>query len=371
MDSNVQADDVTSPEVNAQGHGDVSAPRRADVGVANFSADTDKGEGVSIRSVRTTPGDLEGQTDGKGTPDSPEDSKGKTVCGYATHPALELFPMLEGQELQDLADDIKANGLRNPVLLVSVENDECILVDGRSRLRACEMVCVTPLFKVWRPFGTNGSVTAYVVSQNLRRRHLDASQRAMVAQGLTPLFEAEARARKAATQFGAPVGANLREPGGDAECTETTADSGKAAGRAAKVVNVSTRSVELARKVARKCVPELVDAVRRGTVAVSAAAAIADEPPEVQRAAVKGGLMGVRECAKSVRDRRRSAATVVAERKRRQGGRGEGNRWRSLEVDVLDSDVQAACRELAGLGWKRVSDRKWKRPHKPTLEVVQ
>ena len=33
------------------------------------------------------------------------------------HPACLLFPKLGKAELQELADDIKANGLRNPVVL--------------------------------------------------------------------------------------------------------------------------------------------------------------------------------------------------------------------------------------------------------------
>ena len=56
-----------------------------------------------------------------------------------------------------------------------------------------------------------------------------------------------------------PVSANLR-----------SRDEGKAAAQAAAAVNVSPRSVETARKVLREAAPEVVEAVKRGEVAVSA-----------------------------------------------------------------------------------------------------
>jgi ParB-like chromosome segregation protein Spo0J len=51
------------------------------------------------------------------------------------HPAADVFPVMSGDELADLAADIKANGLIHPV---AVDADDTVL-DGRNRLKACEI----------------------------------------------------------------------------------------------------------------------------------------------------------------------------------------------------------------------------------------
>ena len=56
--------------------------------------------------------------------------------------------------------------------------------------------------------------------------------------------------------------------------------------QAAKALNVGERSVERAKVVRREGVSELVKAVEAGTLTVSAAAAIAKQPPAEQRDAV-------------------------------------------------------------------------------------
>lgn len=56
--------------------------------------------------------------------------------------------------------------------------------------------------------------------------------------------------------------------------------------QAAEMLNVSTRSVEAARKVIKDGVPELGAAVKAGEIAVSAAAQIAKAPAEEQAAIV-------------------------------------------------------------------------------------
>ena len=183
-----------------------------------------------------------------------------TIAGYETHPAADLFPMLVGPELQALADDIKAHGLLNPIILFA-EGGRRLVLDGRNRLRACEMAGVAPSFEFWVG---EGSPTEWVVSQNLHRRHLSTSQRAMVAAGLVSMFEKEARERQAhgATAPGKTLSANLRE---------ASPDHGKATEKAAHAVNVSPRSVETARKVLHEAPPEVVEAVKRGDLTVHAA----------------------------------------------------------------------------------------------------
>ncbi len=83
--------------------------------------------------------------------------------------------MMGKVDLQSLADDIRANGLRESIKLWDVGGP---VVDGRNRLAACKLAGVAPKFEAI--VGESDPV-AYVVSLNLHRRHLDTSQRANVA----------------------------------------------------------------------------------------------------------------------------------------------------------------------------------------------
>ena len=88
------------------------------------------------------------------------------------HPLAALFPLLPDDALQALADDISANGQRQPITLYQDS-----ILDGRNRFRACELAGVEPLFEEYdgdRPL-------EFVIGLNLHRRHLTESQRAMVA----------------------------------------------------------------------------------------------------------------------------------------------------------------------------------------------
>lgn len=89
------------------------------------------------------------------------------------HPAAQLFPLMGEEDLAALASDIKANGLRQPLVL----DGEGRLLDGRNRLEACKRAKVEPAF-----VSVNGAdPVAVVVSLNVKRRNLTASQRAIGA----------------------------------------------------------------------------------------------------------------------------------------------------------------------------------------------
>ena len=55
------------------------------------------------------------------------------------HPIAAIFPLLEGEALSQLADDIREHGLRDPICLY-----EGKVLDGRNRAAACALAGVTP-----------------------------------------------------------------------------------------------------------------------------------------------------------------------------------------------------------------------------------
>jgi len=113
---------------------------------------------------------------------------------YPVHPCADVFPMMSEPELEALAADIKTNGLREPVVIYRAEGDHdgttTAVLDGRNRLEALARLDVPittwPVGEVVLP---NGRLTrvfriyrddpaAFVISANIRRRHLSKEQQA-------------------------------------------------------------------------------------------------------------------------------------------------------------------------------------------------
>jgi hypothetical protein len=94
--------------------------------------------------------------------------------GWKAHPFADMFPLMGEEELDALAADIKANGLRVPVVLYLGA-----VLDGRNRLAACDRAGIKPQFEDF--VGTEEEALALVLSLNATRRNMTAGQRAIVA----------------------------------------------------------------------------------------------------------------------------------------------------------------------------------------------
>jgi ParB-like chromosome segregation protein Spo0J len=157
---------------------------------------------------------------------------------YDFHPLADLFPMLEDKSaaFEALVDDIRERKQQEPVWLY-----EGKILDGRNRYLACQRLgreIQVEDFAGDDPIG-------FVLSANLHRRHLNESQRAMVAAKLTSM----------------EVGANQHTKG-----------QGTSIDVASKLLNVGRASIDRARKVLATGDPKLVAAVEQAKVSVSAAA---------------------------------------------------------------------------------------------------
>lgn len=170
------------------------------------------------------------------------------------HPASGIFPEMPPAEFRALVDDIDSNGLREPIVLY-----EGKILDGNHRYRACKELGITPRTKVW--FG-KGLPVDFVVSLNLKRRHLTPGQRTAAASAAMPFYRKKAKAR-------------MRAGGGDkksgtAIVQDPIPEQGEAAEHVAKAFHTSPRSVYDYRAV-EKSEPELAKQVAAGKTTLSKA----------------------------------------------------------------------------------------------------
>jgi hypothetical protein len=176
------------------------------------------------------------------------------------HPLADWFPLLDGAEYEALREDIRIHGLREPILVY-----EGKALDGRNRLRACKELGIEPRTRTW---DGKGSAVALVVSMNLHRRHLSASQLAACAVEAKHHLEKEAKQRQRGHSKTAPgrhknTSTNLAEV--------KSRHQGEAAPSAAQLFGTNRQYVADAEKV-RKASPDLFAKVKAGEVTVPDAA---------------------------------------------------------------------------------------------------
>jgi len=152
---------------------------------------------------------------------------------------------------------------------------------------------------------------AFIISLNQHRRHLSASQRAVVAARAKKMFEEEARQRMLTGKA-------------DPTLKSEEGHTGEAAAQAATLFEVGRDSVYKAQAVLRDGSPELQQAVTEGQVSVSTAADLAGLGHEEQVEALAKGLAAVRAKAKEGARRRKAANGGAVRRSRTKGDGTQG-----------------------------------------------
>lgn len=89
------------------------------------------------------------------------------------HPAADEYPLLP-EDVSSMAEDIAANGLRDPIVLDALGR----LIDGRNRLAACKQAGVEPTFRT-KDLSDDDDIEDYILSVNVEKRSLTNGQKAM------------------------------------------------------------------------------------------------------------------------------------------------------------------------------------------------
>src|SRR2546422_458724 len=93
--------------------------------------------------------------------------------GKWLHPLAEKVPAMIPAEMVELAENIKVDGLRDPITL---DHTGKFVVDGRHRLLACARVGVKLTKKHWVRLPKNTNIARFIISR-LTHRNLTVGQR--------------------------------------------------------------------------------------------------------------------------------------------------------------------------------------------------
>jgi hypothetical protein len=170
------------------------------------------------------------------------------------HEVADIFPLMSADEFSALKADIEKNGLIEPIW--TYENK---IIDGRNRYRACTELGIEPRYREWQG---KGYLIDFVVSLNLKRRHLTSSQLAVVALEVEKYLAEKAKKNQLSTLKQNTVFPNLEK---------REIDPIHSAEMAGEMVGVSHGYVSEAKKLQKEA-PDLLEEVRTGKINIARAA---------------------------------------------------------------------------------------------------
>lgn len=264
---------------------------------------------------------------------------------------------MTAEEYEALERSILAEGCRDALVLWGD-----ILVDGHHRYAICEKHGL-PFQTVQHPnFRSMDDVHLWMIDQHLGRRSLSVFQRGELAlRKRDILTERRAQVRAIPKASLPPL-----PPIPDAGAGQDEGDAAPAAPAAApvpdkvveqppsreamaKAARLSNAQVGMIEKIRKQAAPEVVEAVKAGTISINAAAAVASLPAEEQRAAASGGDKQLKEAAKRVREARRKPREEPSEETAPAAGEESELLQLRQRVAELTAEVESLRHQLAEL----------------------
>ena len=189
------------------------------------------------------------------------------------HPSANLFPMMSDDDYAALVADIHQHGQREPIWVLDGQ-----ILDGRNRWRACRDLGIAPVLRTYEGPVDSASLINFVVSLNLKRRHLDKGQLAFVALDIEKALAEEARKNQGART-------DLFQT------FEKGVEPIHAAEQAAAFVGTNRQYVSDAKKIAQQA-PELAEQVIGGTISLPEAKQLLSVDPDTRAAAIDRVVSG-------------------------------------------------------------------------------
>ena len=132
------------------------------------------------------------------------------------------FKVVDNEEMDQLVESIRTQGVLNPVVVRLIENGEYEVISGHRRLHACKKAGIETVPALIYAIDRDAAAIA-LVDSNLQREHILPSEKAYA-------YKLKAEAMK---RYGKP---NLGHVVPDYDSTRTTAEIGEASGESYKTV---------------------------------------------------------------------------------------------------------------------------------------
>ena len=209
------------------------------------------------------------------------------------------------EEYEALERSILAEGCRDALVLWGE-----ILIDGHHRYAICQKHGL-PFQTVQHPhFKSMDDVHLWMIDQHLGRRSVSDFQRGVLALRKREIL-AQRRERGAAPSPASTSTSTSADQVTSQAETPAVPEPAPLKNRTdiARAARLSSNQVVMIEKIQNQAVPELVAAVKQGTISLNAAAAVASLPADEQKAAALAGKDELKQAAKRVREVKRKPTT--------------------------------------------------------------
>jgi hypothetical protein len=240
---------------------------------------------------------------------------------------------LTANEYAALERSLLAEGCRDALVLWGE-----VLIDGHNRYAICRQHDIG--FKTVHndSFASIEDVQLWMIDNHLARRSVSDFQRGVLALRKKEIVTARARVPDL-SQLDAAEAAAADAPAPAVKPLQTRQDT-------ARIAGISSNTIGQIEKIQKTAAPELVQAVRAGTISINAAAAIASLPSAEQVAAVAGGRKELQQAARQVREQLRSAKPPKDTASDAAGQADEIDALRR-KIAALSAENAALSRQLA------------------------
>ncbi|MDE2427321.1 MAG: hypothetical protein KGM99_01240 [Burkholderiales bacterium] len=245
------------------------------------------------------------------------------------HEALRAYidPLTE-HEYAALERSLLTEGCRDALVLWGE-----VLIDGHNRYAICQRHNL-PFKTVQNDHFSNiEDVQLWMIDNHLARRSVSDFQRGMLALRKKEIVAARSKLNEE----------QVPETNAESDVAIPVIKATQSRQEIARTAGISSNAVIQIEKIQKAATPELVQAVRDGTISISAAAAVASLPSEDQVAAVAGGRKELQQAARQIREKVREQKSPAKPQAQTEPGPATDN------TPAADDELQSLRRQVAAL----------------------